>query len=82
MFKLVQKLKMLKYEIKGWSKNQFGNLHNKLAHNTKQIEYVEDKILSSPDSFRLNTWMTRLLKQREKMMLFNQKYWAKLRRKQ
>jgi len=73
---------MLKHEIKGWSKNQFGNLHTKLAHNPKQIEYVEDKLLSSLDSFHLTTWMTCLLKQREKMMLFNQKYWGKFRRKQ
>jgi len=78
MFKIAKKLKLIKHEVKGRSKNHFGNFQNKLAHNTQHLKYVEEKLLSNPDSFCLNAWMTRLLKQREKMMLFNQKYWGEL----
>jgi len=69
MFKIAKKLKLIKHEVKGWSKSHFGNFQNKVAYNMQHIEYVEDKLLSNPDSFRLNAWMTCLLKQREKMML-------------
>ena len=74
MFKLVQKLKTRKYEIKEWAKKQFGNIHDKLSKNAVKINYIEDKLLSDPTSHRLNSWIKRLIKQREKMMLFNQKY--------
>ena len=72
MFKLANKLKIILHEVKGWSKNHFGNLHNKIVHNTQKIDHVEEKLLSNSESFRFNAWMTCLLKQREKMMLFNQ----------
>ena len=78
-FKLAKKLKIIKHEVKGWSKNHFGNLQNKIVHNTQKVDYVEEKLLSNPESFHFNVWTTLLLKQREKMMLFNQKYWGKLR---
>ena len=71
MFKIAKELKIIKQEVKCWSKNHFGNLHNKLTHNSKRIEYVEVKLLANPESIRLNQWMTRLLKQTEKIMLFN-----------
>ena len=35
-----------------------------------------------PDSPRLNTWLNQLLVQREKLLLFNQKYWENLKRKE
>ena len=43
---------------------------------------MEDKLLIHPDSPRLNDWMHRLLRQREKLLLFNQKYWGGLKRKE
>jgi len=82
MFNFAKKLKTIKHKVKGWSKTHFGNLHDKLAKNTQKINYIEDKLLSNLESFWLNSWLTRLLKQREKMMLFNQKYWGKLRQKE
>jgi len=35
---------------------------------------VEEQLSNRPDSYRLNSWMKRLLVQREKLLLFNQKY--------
>jgi len=43
---------------------------------------MEGRLITNPNSYRFNSWMQRLLKQREKMMLFNQKYWGKLARKE
>ena len=36
---------------------------------------AEDQLINQPDSHRLNSWLKRLLVQREKLMFFNQKYW-------
>ena len=35
-----------------------------------------------PNNYRLNDWLNRLLCQREKLLLFNQKYWGSYRRKE
>ena len=82
MFKLFKKLKIIKYEIKDWSKKQFGNLHEKLTKNATKIDYVEEWLLSNSNSYRFNSQMNCLLRQREKMTLFNKKYWGKLNRKE
>ena len=57
-------------------------LYENLAKNAQKIEDVENKLLNDPNSFRLNSWMSRLIKQREKLLIFNQKYWGKLARKE
>ena len=43
---------------------------------------VEQKLAQQPHNARLNNWHYRLIKQREKMHFFNQKYWGKLARKE
>ena len=63
-------------------KNSFVHFHEKVARNTQQIKYVEDKLISNPNSLRLHLWLTWLLQQREKMMLFDQKYWGQVRQKE
>ena len=55
MFNFTKKLKNVKYEIKGWSKNHFDNFHEKLTRNTQKTDYVEDKLLSNLNSYRLNS---------------------------
>ena len=82
MYQVALKLKKVKSELKVWAKNQFGNFHDKITKNEDKIKYVEDKLLAQPNSLRLNSWMFRLLKQREKLLLFNQKYWGKYKRKE
>ena len=42
---------------------------------------MESKLLANPQSCRLNDWHFRLLKQREKLFLFNKRYWGNLARK-
>jgi len=78
MFQVVKKLKNVKYELKTWAKHHFGNFHDKVTKNEGKIKYVETKLLDNPSSFRLNSC---LLKQREKLLLFNQEYWGKYKRK-
>ena len=82
MFRLVQKLKRLKLNLKSWSKRTFGNFKHKLERNAESLLRIEQRLVLQPHSARLNNWHFRLVKQREKMHLFNQKYWGKLHRKE
>jgi len=81
MFQLSQKLKGLKLAIKPWAKSTFGNFQDKLHRNLDKINYVEGQLIDDPMNSRLNDWPNRLIKQREKMLLFNQKFWGRLARK-
>jgi len=44
-------------------------------------KFVESKIIANPQNQRFNDWHFRLLKQREKLLLFNKRYWGTLGRK-
>ena len=81
MFQMVKKLRAVKFDLRIWAKQHFGNFHLKTTNNEEKIRYVESRLVRNPTSFRLNSWLVRLLKQREKLLLFNQKYWGKFRRK-
>ena len=52
-----------------------------MERNGEKLLHVEQKLTLQPHSARLNNWHYRLLKQREKMHLFNQKYWGTLAKK-
>ena len=82
MFKVSHKLKNTKRHIKNWTHNVLGNTHHNLRTNMQKIGIVEEKLVNQPDSLRLNCWLNRLLGQREKLLLFNQKYWGNLKRKE
>jgi len=71
----------VKLDLKTWSKSTFGNLKQKFERNADKLLYVEQKLVAQPNSVCLNNWHYRLLKQREKMHLFNQTYWERLARK-
>jgi len=45
------------------------------------LHLVESKLIANPESHRLSDWYFRLLKQREKLFLFNKRYWGNLARK-
>jgi len=79
---LVRKLKSVKIELKDWEKKYIGNPYDKLSKNAQKLAYVEERLTANPDSYRLNSWLNRLLKQREKLLLFIQKYWGKLARRE
>ena len=69
---------MLSTRSKIDKKKHIGNAYDKLAKNAlKNIDYVEERLLSNPTSHKFNSWMQRLLKQREKLLLFNKKYWGR-----
>ncbi|KAJ8426349.1 hypothetical protein Cgig2_023881 [Carnegiea gigantea] len=76
------KLKKIKLELKTWSKSTFGNFKHKLQCNADKLLQIEQKLALQPHSARLNNWHYRLIKQREKMHLFNENYWGKLPRKE
>ena len=78
MYSISQKLKKVKLDLKTWSKSMFDNFKSKLDSNTDKLLQVEQKLASQPNSARLNKWHYRLIKQCEKVHLFNQKYWGKL----
>jgi len=82
MYQMAIKLRRVKYELRMWAKQHFCNFSEKVEKNEDKLNYVEGKLLDKPSSFRLNSWMARLLKQREKLLLFNQKYWGNYRRKE
>ena len=74
-------MKGLKQAVKPWSKSTYGNFQDKQRHNLDKINYVEGKLVDAPMNHRLNDWLNRLIKQREKMLLFNQKFWRRFARK-
>ena len=43
MYKIMQKLKRVEYDVKDWSKRNFGNLNDKLTENTLKIEICGEK---------------------------------------
>ena len=81
MYQLAQKLKKIRLDLKSLSKSTFGNFKHKLERNEEKLLHVETKLVQDPNNAQLNNWRYRLIKQREKMHLFNQKYWEKLARK-
>jgi len=82
MFKLAQKLKRTKIHIKTWARNFLGNNHQKLMLNAQKVDQIESLLVHQPHSIRLNSWMQRMLRQREKLLLYNQKYWGTLKRQE
>ena len=55
MFKIMRKLKIVKYDVKDWAKKHFGNIHDKLAKDGHKIDYVEERLLVDPNSHRVNS---------------------------
>jgi len=82
MHTLTRKLKNVKWQLKEWAKHHIGNLYDKLSRNAQKLEYVEERLVANPYRYRFNSWLNRLLKQWEKLLLFNRKYWGKLAQKE
>jgi len=81
MFQFSQKLKGLKIAIKLWAKCTFGNFQDKLRCNLDKINYVEGQLIDDLMNRRLNDWLSQLIKQREKVLLFNKEFWGRFARK-
>ena len=82
MYQIAHKLKKTELDLKSWSKSMFGNFRHKLERNGDKLLEVEQKLVLQPHNARLNNWHYRLIKQREKLHLFNQKFWGTLARKE
>jgi len=74
MFSVAQRLKFIKWNLKIWKTSNGNNFKTQVANNTTKLSYVENLLISNPDSLRLNHWHKRLIKQRKKLMLFNQRF--------
>jgi len=70
----------LNMKLKNGQKNSFGVHTTNWPKTQQKLNTLRKKLLEDPASYRLNSWINWLLRQREKMMLFNQKYWGKLSR--
>jgi len=81
MFRFTRKLRSIKSGLKRWSQVKFMHFRTQLEKNTDQLQLVESKIVLEPNSHRLHAWYLRLLKQREKLLLFSKCYWGTLARK-
>jgi len=82
MFRFAQRIKAIKKDLKQWSSTKFANYRVQIEKNTAKLQYVETKLLESPNSHQLNNWHFRLIKQGEKLLLFNKRYWGQFARKQ
>jgi len=56
MYRVAQKLKKMKLDLKTWSKHTFGNFKHKLERNGEKSLEVEQKLILQPHSTRLNNW--------------------------
>ena len=81
MFRFTRKLRTIKSELKIWSRAKFSNFRTQVDKNTAKLQLIESRLITNPHSHRLNDWHFRLLKQRDKLLLFNKRYWGKLARK-
>jgi len=82
MYSFVKKMQTVKFVLKPWAKSKFGHLQDKIQQNLDKINYVENKLLDQPGSHRHNSWIQRLVVQREKLLLFNSKWWGRQARKE
>jgi len=82
MFRFVKKLKAIKNDLKPWAKSTFRHVQEKLQQNSDKINYIEARLIADPESYQFNNWFNRLVKLQEKLLLFNQKYWGLLVRKE
>ena len=54
MYRITQKLKKVKLDLKMWSKSTFGNFKQKLERNAEKLLHVEQKLVAQPNSVHLN----------------------------
>jgi len=76
LFRITRKLHAIKRDLKDWSSQRFGNYKHQLEKNTEKLKFVESQLLEDPNSPRLNHWFFRLVKQRERLLLFNKRFWG------
>jgi len=74
MFRIAQQLKCIKNKLKSWKITSGANYRKQIKKNTEKLHYVKNCLIDNADNPRLNHWHTRLIKQREKLMLFHQRF--------
>ena len=68
-FHIQHKLSRIKEHLKQWSKVTYGQTNNKLIHNDDKIKEIEQRIWDQPFDPIFQQHLSRLIIQREKLML-------------
>lgn len=80
-FKVVSRLKKIKLAIKEWNRKHNIYSMKNLDNNQAKLKVLEEKLMENPNNENILKHYERVLKQREKILLFNQKYWRNMARK-
>lgn len=79
MFQRSKKVKLLKFELKKWHSSKFSHLNQRFANNAQKLKSSETQLFALPNDSRLLCITKRLIKQREKLLLFSQNYGVDIR---
>jgi len=55
MFKFTRKLKNVKLELKDSAKSHMDGTYAKLSKNAQKLEYVEERLVVNPNSYKFNS---------------------------
>ena len=80
-YRIQQKLYRIKTDLKLWAKTRYRHTTNKLLMNEQKLNDLQTKLWRQPFNTILINHINRLILQREKLLLFNQKVWGKEARK-
>ena len=81
-FRIQQKLSRIKTGLKSWAKTYYRHTTNKLLTNEEKLKELQTNLWHQPFNTILIKHINRLILQREKLLLFNQKSWGQSARKQ
>lgn len=82
MYKIVVKLKRIKCPLKEWNRKENMWSFKNLDRNLDKLQQAEQKMVDDPNNESRMIHYEWLLKEREKILLFNQDFWGKLSRKE
>lgn len=77
MYRVTMKLRKIKWALKEWNKKENVWSMKNLDRNQGKLKRAKKKLVEEPDNEIRIKHYERLLKQREKILLFNQNYWGK-----
>lgn len=80
-FRIKSKLSDIKVPLKNWAKQKYTFKNAQLKANIEKIEELETKILTQPFKPIWQNHFTRMLKQREKILLYRQHTWKNTAKK-
>lgn len=80
-FRIRTKLSEVKIQLKSWAKQKFTHKTKQLKDNIDKIHKLESKLVVQPFNPILQKHLNRMLKQREKILLYSQHSWKSTAKK-